>query len=62
MLVAVKSSTLAALVALVLALVLLWFAAQGYNVVRWRLRYLMPAFVSGVLVGVVSTLVLVGRR
>ncbi|MDN5563329.1 hypothetical protein EDD41_0469 [Luteococcus japonicus] len=57
-----KSSPLAALVALVLALVLFWFAAQGYNVVRWRIRYMMPAFISGVLVGVVSTLVLVGRR
>lgn len=57
-----KSSTLAALVTLVLALVLLWFAAQGYNVVRWRIRYMMPAFISGILVGVVSTLALVGRR
>ncbi|MEL4359342.1 MULTISPECIES: hypothetical protein [unclassified Luteococcus] len=57
-----KSSTFATLAGLVLALILLWLAMQGFNVVRWRIRYLMPAFLSGLVVGVLATLALTGGR
>lgn len=57
-----KSSTFAGLLGLVLAVILLWLAMQGFHVVRWRIRYMMPAFISGLLVGVLGTLAVTGGR
>lgn len=47
----VKTSSLGALVALVLALLLVWFAWEGFQVLTWRIRYMAPAFFAGALVG-----------
>ncbi len=46
-----KGSTLGVLVALLLAALLAWFAWEGFHTLTWRLRYLAPAFFSGVVVG-----------
>jgi len=57
-----KSSTALALITLILGLVLVWFAWQGFQVVTWRIRFMMPAFFAGLLVGVIGTLGFTGGR
>ena len=46
-----KGSMLGVLVALLLAALLAWFAWEGFHTLTWRVRYLAPAFFSGVVVG-----------
>lgn len=46
-----KTSSLGALVALIGALLLVWFAWEGFQVLTWRMRYMAPAFFAGCLCG-----------
>ncbi len=62
MLPGMKSSTLTALLGGLAALILFWFAWQGFQLVRWNVRYMMPAFVAGVLVGGIAVGALSGRN
>ncbi|GAA1395731.1 hypothetical protein [Luteococcus peritonei] len=57
-----KQSTALGLIALILCLMGVWFAWQGLQVTIWRIRFMMPAFFAGILVGVIGTLGLSGGR
>lgn len=57
-----KNSTIATVGAVIVGLVMVWLAWRGFELVRWRVRYMMPSFIAGALFGGAIVAMFTGGR